>query len=47
MVYCNDCIQDKALCPKCKRNPIYKDLRDYHKEYEAGCYCEGGRHYDS
>ena len=83
MVYCDGCIQNKELCPKCKWNPIYKDLKNYHKEYEpvcpfgytdcildpayikhnspewyktlygrktpeeAGCYCEGGRHYDS
>ena len=37
MKSCNNCIQNKDLCPKCKWNPIYKDLHDYKKLYEPVC----------
>ncbi len=37
MAFCEGCIQNKSLCIKCKRNPIYLDLKDYRKEYEPIC----------
>ena len=37
MAFCDRCIQKKDLCPKCKWNPIYKDLSDHCKFYEPVC----------